>query len=179
MEQLRAAGMEIEIINLGGGFPCAYAGKERPMSVSEIARHTLAQFMRLPYRPELILEPGRGIVAATAVLVSSVIARVERRGTTWLFLDAGVYNGLFETLACQGSTRYQITCLGQSGGCEQDLYSLAGPTGDSPDVVARGVALPRHIDVGDKLVFHAAGAYSLAVSSRFNGFPKPGVHLVS
>lgn len=178
LTELAAAGIDLEFLNLGGGFPCAYACG-RAVSLGEIARHTHAALARLPYQPELILEPGRGIVADAGILVSRVIARIERRGRTWLFLDAGVYNALYEALAFQGSTRYRVEAVRPIGGAPEILYSLAGPTGDGPDVILRDVLLPHDVTEGDKLILHSVGAYSLAVASSFNGFSKPAVYFLN
>lgn len=176
VEQLCAIGIEIEIINLGGGYPCAYASSQEDISLKEIACHAHAALAKLPVQPALVLEPGRGIIADAAIMVSSVIARVERRGRTWLFLDAGVYNALYEALAFQGSTRYKVEALRRSRRRREATFSLAGPTGDGPDIIMRDMLLPEDVAVGDKLIFYSVGAYSLAVASSFNGFPKPPVY---
>ena len=176
IKKLQKSKIRIDVLNLGGGYPCKYASSENVPSIEEIARNTLQQYKKLPYKPKLILEPGRGIIADTGVLVVSVISRVEREGNTWLFLDAGVYSGLFETMAYQGSTRYSVTSMRGVGDSGESMFALAGPTGDSPDVISREALLPTDIGVGDKLIFHNAGAYSLVVTNRFNGFPKPDVY---
>lgn len=178
MIDLQRDGLEIEAMNLGGGFPCEYASTEFVPNLQDIACRTLGQLERLPYKPQLILEPGRGIVAEAGVLVASVIARVPRGEHTWLFLDAGVYNGLFEAMAYQGSTRYPVESIRLSNASGEALFALAGPTGDSPDIITREALLPADIDVGDRLIFRNAGAYSLSVTSRFNGFPKPDAYFV-
>ena len=177
-EQLKESGIEIEVLNLGGGYPCMYDSMETELSLKEIAKNTLEQYKKLPYQPKLILEPGRGLIAQTGVLVASVIGRVERKGGTWLFLDAGVYNALFEAMAYQGSTRYKVSSLRSSYDCGEMLFSLAGPTGDSPDIITQEALLPQDMEVGDKLIFKDVGAYSLVASSRFNGFPKPDVYFI-
>ena len=178
IEHLASGGIKVEAINLGGGYPSAYASTEKALHLQDIARCALKQYSRLSYQPQLIMEPGRGIVGDSAVLVSTVIARIERKGSPWLFLDAGVYNALYEALPFQGSTRYRVTAMRPSKNCAQTSFSLAGPTGDSPDVITREAILPQNIAVGDRLIFHAVGAYSLVVASRFNGFPKPSVYFV-
>ena len=178
MRELERADIEIEMVNIGGGFPCEYASTESVPRLPEIAERTLAEYAALPYRPQLVMEPGRAVVAEAAVLVSAVIARVPRGELVWLFLDAGVYNGLFEAMAYQGSTRYPIESVRLSNASGEALFALAGPTGDSPDVITREALLPRDTDVGDRLIVRNAGAYSLSVASRFNGFPKPTVYLV-
>lgn len=177
IEDLKEMGITLDILDLGGGFPCQYAVSEVP-SLKEIANHTLKQYKKLPYKLKLILEPGRGIIADTSIAIASIIARVERMGSTWLFLDLGVYNGLFETMAYQGSTRYSITSMRPVGNAGESLFELAGPTGDSPDVITREALLPQDISVGDKLIIHHVGAYSLPTVSPFNGFPKPKVYYI-
>ena len=179
MEELdRTAGIKVTMINIGGGFPCAYASAETILTLEEIASHLYEAYGKLPYKPYLMLEPGRGMVAESCALVASVIARIQRREHTWLFLDAGVYNGLFETMAYQGSTRYRVSSLRPSYDAGEAFFALAGPTGDSPDVISREALLPQDIGVGDKLVFHDVGAYSLVATCPFNGFPKPPIYEV-
>ena len=168
--------MSPEILNIGGGFPCSYVGDDAS-PVEKIAQNALAEYNMLDRRPRLILEPGRRIVADAAVLVTTVIARIERDGKTWLFLDAGVYNALFEALSCQGSTRYPVSCC-EMKSVEQQRFVLAGPTGDGLDVITRDAILLRDVSVGDRLMLHNVGAYSLVFSSRFNGFELPAVHFV-
>jgi ornithine decarboxylase len=178
MQELMDMGIKLEVINLGGGYPCRYVSSEDAPTLKEIAQSTLKEYKKLPYQPEMILEPGRGMVAETGVLVASVIAKVERRGNTWLFMDAGVYNALFETMAYQGSTRYPLTSMRPVGNAGQSLFEIAGPTGDSPDVITREALLPADIDVGDKLIIRYVGAYSLTTASPFNGFPRPDVYYI-
>jgi ornithine decarboxylase len=84
----------------------------------------------LPYQPRIILEPGRRMIATSAVLVTSVIGRLKRGRKTWLFLDAGVYNALFEAMACQASIRYKVTSLRSDLTNGEMSFALAGPTGD-------------------------------------------------
>jgi ornithine decarboxylase len=175
--QLENAGITIETLNIGGGYPCRYRSAPDAPSLRDITRSVVAAYADLPYQPDLILEPGRGIVGDAAVLVTGVIGRVERHGTVWLFLDAGVYNALYEALAFQGSTGYPITSpLGS--GVQTARFCLAGPTGDSHDVIGRDILLPAETTVGDVLTVHSVGAYSLSVASAFNGFPLPSVHFV-
>lgn len=178
IEDLKKEGIIIDAINIGGGFPCKYVSCENDFSLKEIAENIFEEYKKFPYQPKLIVEPGRGIIAETGILVTSVIAKVERKENTWLFLDAGVYNGLFEAMAYQGSTRYRISRLRKEHDSGKKLFALAGPTGDSPDVITREVSLPSDTEVGDKLIIHDVGAYSLSVTSQFNGFPKPSVFYI-
>jgi ornithine decarboxylase len=119
-----------------------------------------------------MLEPGRALVARCAALHVSVIARLQRRGVEWLFLDAGAYSALFEALACQGKTQYRVRTGAPAAG-DLRSFALAGPTGDGLDVIAHAVLLPERIAIGDELVIEDVGAYSMTMASDFNGFAVP------
>ena len=175
ISELCAAGMPPKILNIGGGFPGPY--KSAAPGLEEIAASVYGACEALPVRPRLVLEPGRAIVAEAAALVTNVIARAEREDGSWLYLDAGAYNALFEALSCQGSTRYPVDALGGKEGPPAS-FVLAGPTGDGLDVVDECAELPASLAVGDQLVFRNVGAYSMGMSSTFNGFPLPDVRVV-
>lgn len=178
IQDLQEMGITLDVLNLGGGYPCKYVSSENTPTLSEISKNTLKEFKKLPYQPKIMVEPGRGMIADTAIAVATVIARIERHSNTWLFLDLGVYNGLFETMAYQGSTRYPITSMRPTENAGESLFEIAGPTGDSPDVITREALLPSDTAVGDKLILHNVGAYSLVCTSSFNGFPKPDVYYI-
>lgn len=176
--ELTESGITLQFINIGGGFPNEYDGDMVAPDLSDIANFIYKAIAELPYEVEVMLEPGRAMVASAGITLGTVIARVEREAQTWLFLDIGVYNGLFETMSYQGSTRYKVSPIDNTYDAGTKLFALAGPTGDSPDVISREAQLPADIDVGDRVVFHDTGAYSLVACSPFNGFPKPSVYLV-
>lgn len=176
--QLKKMDIEVEVINIGGGYPCMYASADQDVPLEEIAKNTMDAFQKLPYQPKMMLEPGRGMIANAGVLIASIIGKVERPRNTWLFLDAGAYNALYEAMTFQGATRYHVTSMRPLYNSKEVLYALAGPTGDSLDVLTRETLLPQEIEVGDKLILHDVGAYSLVACNPFNGFPKPGVYIV-
>lgn len=178
INHLNELGLTVEILNIGGGYPAQYPSSENHITLEEISLSVQKEYKKLSHKPHIVLEPGRAMVAESAILVASVIARVERIEHTWLFLDAGVYNGLFESLAYQGSIQYRVTSMRQAYDVGDAVFALAGPTGDSWDVMSREAHLPSDINVGDKLVFHNVGAYNLVMVGRFNGFPKPDVYFV-
>ncbi|MDQ3014607.1 MAG: type III PLP-dependent enzyme [bacterium] len=178
IKELDEAGIRIKAINIGGGFPCQYGSSQIVPELIDIAEYTASCLKKLPYEVDVMMEPGRGIVGNTGLLITSVIARVQKDHNTWLFLDAGVFNALFEALAYQGSTRYPISCTRTKYDVGEKLFALAGPTGDSTDIITREALLPKDIDVGDRVIIHNVGAYTLTASSNFNGFPKPSVYYI-
>jgi ornithine decarboxylase len=165
---LRAEGLEPWLLDLGGGFPTALDAQCPPPEAygEAIERHLTDAFGA--ERPTTIAEPGRGIAAEAGVLHASVIGVVHRAGTRWVFLDAGVFTGLVETL--DEAIRYPLATdvPGPTGPCV-----LAGPTCDSADVLYERVPveLPLALAEGDRVRFHCAGVYTATYSSvGFNGF---------
>ena len=64
---------------------------------------------RLPYRPRVVAEPGRALVAEAGVLVTTVIGTAERGGRDWVHLDVGAFNGLMEALETGNTLAYPLT----------------------------------------------------------------------
>jgi ornithine decarboxylase len=178
VEELIRDGIRLEILNLGGGFPVKYDNHVKIPSLRRISRAVRDAMARMPYQPAALVEPGRGLVATSTSLVSSVVSRVERDGRPWLYLDAGVYNALFEAMIFQGRTRYPMTARGKLPSDHRSLFVLAGPTGDGIDVVTEEAELPSTMAEGDRIVFGNVGAYAGAMASTFNGFPLPPIRPV-
>ncbi|SOC56617.1 type III PLP-dependent enzyme [Ornithinimicrobium cerasi] len=165
---LRGRGIHPRILDLGGGFPARLSGQEPDVrSYGQVIRSALTAVFGDDV-PRTIVEPGRGIVADAGVLVSTVVDVVERGGTRWVFLDAGVFTGLVETL--DEAIRYPVT-TNRDGGTTGPCV-LAGPTCDSVDVLYQQVQLPLDLAEGDEVRLHGAGAYTTCYSTvGFNGFP--------
>ena len=166
---VRAAGFHPWLLDLGGGFPARLDAEPRP--VADYGRAIDAQLTSAfgADRPRTLVEPGRGIVGDAGTVVTSVVGVVDRGGARWVFIDAGVFTGLVETL--DEAIRYRLETpdvAGPTGPCV-----LAGPTCDSADVLyeTTPVWLPLSLAEGDELRIHAAGAYSSCYSTvGFNGF---------
>jgi ornithine decarboxylase len=179
IEKLYDEGVTLEMLDIGGGFPVTYYNHQHVPHLPEIVAHIRNALHMLPFFvPKIVVEPGRGIVASATVMVAEVISRTVRNGKVWLCLDAGIYNALYEAMIHQGSTQYTVHPFVEQKEKAKVMHAtLAGPTGDSLDIIAREVQLPEYIDVGDKLIFENAGAYTVTMSSPFNGFPKPELYI--
>jgi ornithine decarboxylase len=170
-----AEGLELEVLDIGGGFPARY--EDNVPTIDVIGRFTATALARLDSQgllPRRVLcEPGRFLVAEAAVMVTTVLGRESRPDGEWLFVDCGAYNGLMEAAQSNGRWPFPMA-LGRS--CPDDpggTFTVTGPTCDCSDTVRHHVALPACADEGDKLMIGSAGAYSLAYASEFNGFPIP------
>ena len=174
LSRLSGDGITLEMLNLGGGFPARYV--EDVPSVDQIA-NTIESALHelLPYRPELLaVEPGRFLVAESAVLVGGVLGREVRAGENWAYLDVGAYNGLMETQQTVNQWRYPLwSSRPDHAAADQVPFTVTGPSCDSSDTTFFGVHLPATLDAGDRLYIGSAGAYTLSYASNFNGFPPP------
>lgn len=166
-------GLDLTLLNLGGGFPARYATRVPPLEdYGDAVDNALRRHFGAA-RPQLIVEPGRGLVADAGLLRTTVllVARKSRRSSErWVFLDSGRYNGLMETTGER--IRYRLRFRGASGPCDPAV--LAGPTCDSADVIyaQHRCLLPRNIAPGAQIDFLSAGAYTGSYASvDFNGFP--------
>lgn len=178
MVQLTRYGIKIDRLNIGGGFPIDYEGKQKIPAIQLIGRSIQSSLKSLPYHVKFIAEPGRFLVAESFVLVCSVIEKTRRQNGEWLYIDAGVYNALFEAMAFQGTTRYKILSINNNNTTTKQ-YILTGPTGDNIDVINKSALLPENIQVGDKIIIYDVGAYTFPLMTRFNGFPKPPIKQIS
>jgi ornithine decarboxylase len=174
LARLRADGIRLEMLDIGGGFPARY-GEAVPAigEIGAVIQHALAEL--LPYRPPLLAaEPGRHLVAESAVLATTVIGRERRADEEWLYVDVGAYNGLMETQQAVGQWPFPLwTSRPDHATAVQMPFTVTGPTCDPSDTMFYGASLPATIAEGDRLYIGSAGAYTLSYASSFNGFPPP------
>ena len=165
----RAANVRIARLNTGGGFPAHRVSSESPMleAIFACIADSAAEAFGVDL-PELVCEPGRGLVAESY----AVAARIKAiRDQKTLFLNDGVY-GAFAELPLLGIID-RITAISEEGGVRKGAAVprvVFGPTCDSVDRLPGELALPGDIEEGDFLLFAGMGAYSTATATRFNGF---------
>ena len=173
---LNKAGIDLKVINLGGGFPARYRSAHAPLDtyVSGIMKAMTRHFgNRLP---GMIVEPGRGIAGDAGLIQSEVVLISQKTygdSRRWVYLDVGKFGGLPETM--DEAIKYRIrTPRDGDGDSPTGPVVIAGPTCDEVDVLYEnaGYELPLDLRVGDKVEILSAGAYTATYSSvGFNGFP--------
>ena len=172
-------GHYFHFLDIGGGFPAGHYHNAEIPTIEAIGEAVMqAVAMYIPYHVNfmLILEPGRGLVGESGVLIATVEGKAQRGDSTWLYLDAGVFNGLMETF--EGFPPVVRLFAPDTHLRETKTYTLAGPSCDSCDVVARDIELPE-LHIGDQLHFLDTGAYTNEYAVAFNGFPIPKVVAVT
>jgi ornithine decarboxylase len=172
-QTVRLAGTPIAALDIGGGFPTAYAGQEPPPShwYFDMIKEALAN-LDMP-RLKIMCEPGRALVAQGISLVTQV---VMRRGDR-LYLNDGIYGSFDEQRFLSFDEDYPPSAITLDAKGKAKLltgetrpFRAYGPTCDSADVLPRPVALPDSVANGDYVLFDAMGAYTVSSRSNFNGY---------
>lgn len=170
---LEARGINLSMINLGGGFPAQYTkivpdlGTYAETITASLRRHFGNRI------PRTIVEPGRGIVGDAGTIKTEVVL-ISRKSyddpMRWVYLDIGKFGGLAETM--DEAIRYPINTPHDGGPTEPCI--IAGPTCDTVDVLYENdpYLLPLGLEIGDELLIDGTGAYTATYATvGFNGIP--------
>ena len=169
---LRDAGVNLRMLNLGGGFPVRYRDPVPGIdSFADAIMHAMTAHFGNAL-PDMIVEPGRFIVADAGLVCAEVVLvsqRIPEDPVRWVYLDIGRFGGLAET---EGEAiKYAITTP-HDGGATGPV-AIAGPTCDGADIMYErsNYRLPLALSCGDRIELRSTGAYvTTYASQRFNGF---------
>jgi ornithine decarboxylase len=169
---LTEAGVNLRMMNLGGGFPIGY--REEVPEIDSFGDAIMRAMTRHfgNALPEMLIEPGRSVVGDAGLIAAEVVL-VSRRDkddrVRWVYLDIGRFGGLAET---EGEAiKYRITT--PHDGTEPGPVAIAGPTCDGADIMYEksNYRLPLALRTGDRVELLSAGAYTATYASQgFNGF---------
>ena len=173
-------GWEARVADLGGGFGIRHHRDDDVPEAAELARAATAtareEFHRVDLpAPEVWLEPGRSLVGRAGVTLYRVGAVKRLPERTWVAIDGGMSDNPRPQLY---GARYTALSATRAEEEPDELVSIAGMHCESGDVLIDDVRLPTPLR-GDLLVVPATGAYTLAMSSNYNGVPRPAAVLVS
>ncbi|MEM1371063.1 MAG: type III PLP-dependent enzyme, partial [Pseudomonadota bacterium] len=166
------AGVVVDRLDVGGGFPARYANSE-PDGYADFIAAIDESVEELPVREDvrLMCEPGRALVAEA----ESVIVRVDARRDNALYINDGAYGTLFD--AAHSGLVYPVTHVycANGGATAGDRgrtseFELWGPTCDSIDHMPGPFTLPDDVAEGDYLEIGNIGAYGRALAGKFNGY---------
>jgi len=160
----RREGHDVKIVDIGGGFPVPY--DDQAPRFEELAALINAELERL-FSPdvEIIAEPGRFMVATAAALVTEIIGKARRDGKSYYHINDGHHHTFSGVVYDHWIPNFHAFEEGP-----REVCAVVGPTCDSFDKITLSVLLPSDLEVGDHLYTENIGAYSVASSTRFNGF---------
>ena len=167
--QAIAALGEFAVYDLGGGLGVRYTYKDNPPTVEEYLDALINTARKyLPATAKILIEPGRSMVADSAVTLYQVVT-IKRSLRTFVAIDGGMADNLEVSLYGQ---RFEATVANRVGG--GDLYSLVGRHCESGDILIDGVKL-QDPKVGDIIAVPVTGAYCLTMANNYNGARRPVV----
>jgi ornithine decarboxylase len=165
------AGVMVDIVDVGGGFPSVYPGMIPP-DMADYVDSIQRGFadMSVHEETELWAEPGRALVAEA----SSILTKVELRKGDAVYLNDGSYGSLFD--AAHMKWPFPVKLYRGDDGEAQEVegplkpFRFYGPTCDSIDHMPGPFWLPEDIREGDYVEIGMLGAYGVAMKTNFNGF---------
>lgn len=165
---VKASGVSIDVLDVGGGFPSEYPNYQPPAFdlYMEAIRTAISKHHRLA-GVELLCEPGRALVADAG----TIIVRIEQRKGDLLYLNDGTYGSLFDAggqISSIFPTKLHRSKITSSA--NEAPFRFAGPTCDSIDMMPGPFMLPQDANEGDWIEIQRTGAYCANMQTRFNGF---------
>lgn len=164
IEELRAEGITLRYLDLGGGLGITY-DDERPPLPAEYGEAIRAGIEGLGLT--LILEPGRVLVGNAGALLSRVVLTKDADTKRFIVADAAMNDLLRPSLY---DAYHDITTV-EPPRAETQTVDVVGPVCESGDFLARNRALPR-LETGDLIAVRSAGAYGFSMSSNYNSRPR-------
>lgn len=160
---------EFDVYDLGGGLGARYTYSDDPPTVVQwVDALVSAAKEHLPLHAELLIEPGRSVVARSGITLYRVVS-VKHGDPTFVAVDGGMADNLEVSLYGQ---RFEATIATRAGG--GDSVNLVGRHCESGDRISTGVAL-HEPQVGDVVAVPVTGAYCYTMSNNYNGAPRPPV----
>ncbi|MES3160333.1 MAG: diaminopimelate decarboxylase [Halorubrum sp.] len=174
-EAADAAPLDLEYVDVGGGFGVPYHEDEPPLDLQAVAEATREAVSPLPTGVDLAVEPGRYVVADAGVLLTRVNTVKPTPGETVVGVDAGMTDLLRPAMY---DAYHPIRNLGRAGAAvppddrPATPVTVAGPICETGDTLCNGRPLARP-KRGDLLAVGIAGAYGYEMASQYNSRPRP------
>lgn len=181
IDQLALKNIDVELINLGGGFPASGYLNDQNVPINyDVAGYAqdvcgyIRQIFGVDNAYKFMCEPGRFLLSEAGCIKTQVILAthktINQKSQKWLYLDVGKFNGLYEGTDIKHPVYYTT-----ESSDELIETTLAGPSCDSDDMLSFKNdlhILPKLLKTGDHIAFMSTGAYSNSyVSVGFNGIP--------
>ncbi len=161
VSRLRAAGIFIDSINIGGGLGIIYSD-ERPQTADQFAK--AVKPLLKDHNLRVILEPGRFISGNSGILVTRVVYWKEAREKTFLIVDAGMNDLIRPALY---NAYHEILPVTKKRGREKRKVDVVGPVCESGDFLGKDRLLAQ-MGPGELLAVMSCGAYGYVMSSNYN-----------
>ncbi|GGL62890.1 diaminopimelate decarboxylase [Halocalculus aciditolerans] len=166
----RDSPVDLEFVDVGGGFGVPYRESEEALDLDAVANATRDALADVD--ADLVVEPGRYLVADAGVLLAEVVSTKPTGDAVVAGADAGMTELLRPALY---DAYHPIRSLARDAHDRPTrTVTVVGPVCESTDVLADARDLPRPA-VGDLLAVGNAGAYGIEMASNYTSRPRPPV----
>lgn len=174
-------GIEVERLNLGGGYGIRYIEEDDPIKygeyikgVSEVVKKCAEKHsIKVPF---ILMEPGRSIAAPAGLTLYTVGGIKDIKNIRkYVSIDGGMADNPRYILY---GSQYSAVAANHASDEPSEVVTIAGKCCESGDVIIENKKLPR-LEVGDTLAILATGAYNYSMASNYNRIPKPAMVAVS
>jgi diaminopimelate decarboxylase len=174
-------GVTLTELNLGGGMGIPYTHEDHPVEVVHYGEAVLAAVddacgtHDFP-RPQLVVEPGRAVVAPSTVTLYEVGTVKPLEGLrTYVSVDGGMSDNIRPALY---QAEHEVTVAGRADDAPHAAFTVVGKHCESGDLVRERASLPEDLAPGDLLAVAATGAYTASMASNYNRLTRPGAVIV-
>ena len=152
-------------INIGGGFPVQY--DKNVLSISDILL-PIKQYIKNNFDSSIKIycEPGRYLVQESGIIITKVLLSQKRNNENWVYLDQGIYQGLFEQIT---GINYTFSIYNKKKTNTIYSYNIGGPSCDGIDIIGQNIKFNNIIKTNDILLIHNTGQYTNDTNTKFNG----------
>lgn len=180
---LNELGIEVDVLNIGGGFGVHYVEGDPKYSVEEYCNYLKVIIEALNQnietkkikKPMLVIEPGRSIVAESGITLYTVGTTKEVSGIIkYVYIDGGMGDNIRPALY---QAEYEAILANRADEKPVETVSIAGKYCESSDIIIKGICLPE-AKRGDILAAFSTGAYNYSMASNYNRNPIPAVVMV-
>ena len=184
VDELEKRGHKIEVLDLGGGWPINYTEDEVPPLEDYAAGLIPLLAERVENGLQILMEPGRSIMANSGILLSRVQHVKKGRAKTFVICDAGMHTLIRPALYRAFHFVWPVAWSGEAPRFLEDpelpdlsACDLVGPICETGDFLARNRMLPE-MQRGDLVAIFSAGAYGMSMVSNYNDHGRPAEVLV-
>lgn len=173
-------GADTEILDFGGGFGIKYTNEDNPVKYSEFIKAVSEEVKNLSLHldvkvPEILMEPGRSIVAPAGITLYEIGSIKEIPGVrTYVSIDGGM--GDNPRYIMYGA-KYSGCIANKADKPAECIYTIAGKCCESGDLIMENEKFQK-AEVGDTLAVFATGAYNYSMASNYNRIPRPAVVMI-
>ncbi|MEZ2457008.1 diaminopimelate decarboxylase [Salinicoccus roseus] len=180
-EWLSNASIDVEILNMGGGYGVRYTEADVRFPIEEGFSRIIGKLKTLAAEydialPHIMIEPGRSIAAEAGTTIYEVGVVKDIPGVSrYVSIDGGMSDHIRTPLY---DAEYEVLTVEAGDGESIDSH-VVGKLCESGDIIGKNLSLPEDISRGDLVAVATTGAYHYSMASNYNQMRKPAVVFVT